>query len=122
MILLIFPELQLIPVTQKTDIYIPPAKVPEIGLQLARLARDLKIHATVYMLLTQQLEQVKIAEAKDNPVVQVLDRAVPALHKSKPKIKRSMIMAGAVSLFLGIFLAFLLEYIQRQKQQIANSE
>jgi len=99
----------------KKDIYLPPAKVPEVGLQLARLTRDLKIKNTVYMLLTQQLQQVKIAEAKDNPVVQVLDRAVPALYKSKPKIKRSMILAGAVSLFLGIFLAFFLEYIQRQR-------
>jgi len=105
----------------KKDIYLPPVKVPEVGLELARLSRDVKIQDTVYMLLTQQLEQVKIAEAKDTPVVQVLDRAVPALRKSKPKIKLQMALAGAVSLFLGIFLAFLLEYIQRQKQQIANS-
>jgi len=105
----------------KEDIYLPPAKIPEIGLQLARLTRDLKIQDTVYILLTQQLEQVKIAEAKDTPVVQVLDHAVPALRKSKPKIKLNMALAGAVSVFFGIFLAFLLDYIQRQKQQIANS-
>jgi len=104
----------------KKDIYLPPAKFPVVGLELARLTRDLKIQDTVYILLTQQLEQVKIAEAKDTPVVQVLDRAVPAIHKSKPKIKLNMALAGAVSLFLGIFLVFLLEYIQRQKQQIAN--
>jgi len=105
----------------KKDIYLPPAKFPEIGLELTRLTRDLKVQDTVYMLLTQQLEQVKIAEAKDTPVVQVLDRAVPALRKSKPKIKQKMILAGAVSLFCGIFLAFFLEYIQRQREQTANS-
>jgi len=99
----------------KEDIYLPPAKIPEISLELARLARDLKVQDTVYMLLTQQLEQVKIAEAKDTPIVRILDRAVPAIYKSKPKIKRSMSIAGAASLFLGIFLAFLLEYIQRQR-------
>jgi len=106
----------------KQDIYLPPAKFPEISLELTRLTRDLKVQDTVYMLLTQQLEQVKIAEAKDTPVVQVLDRAVPALGKSKPKIKLQMALAGTVSLFFGVFFAFLLEYIQRQKQQIANSE
>jgi len=105
----------------KEEIYLPPVKFPEIGLELARLARDLKIHATVYMLLTQQLEQVKIAEAKDTPVVQILDRAVPARTRSRPKIKHNMALA-AVSLFFGIFLAFFLEYIQRQKQQMVNSE
>jgi len=99
----------------RKDIYLPPAKFPEIGLEFARLIRDLKVQDTVYMLLTQQLEQVKIAEAKDTPVVQVLDHAVPALRKSKPKIKLQMALAGAVSLFLGIFLAFFLEYIQRQR-------
>ncbi len=93
----------------------PAAKVPMIGLELARLARDLKVQDTVYMLLTQQLEQVKIAEARDTPGVQVLDHAFPALRKSKPKIKLQMALAGAVSLFLGIFLAFFLEYIQRQR-------
>jgi len=104
------------------EIYLSTAKVPRIALELTRLARDVKVQETVFTLLIQQLEQVKIAEAKDTPVVQFLDRAVPALQKSKPKIKLNMALAGAVSLFLGIFLAFLLEYIQRQKQQIANSQ
>jgi len=108
------------------EIFLSTAKVPKIGLELTRLARGVKIQETVYTLLTQQLEQVKIAEAKDMPVVQVLDRAVPALRKSKPKIKLQMALAGAVSLFLGIFLAFLLEYIQRQRAaeqpSIVNSQ
>jgi len=106
----------------KADIYLPPAQFPKVGLALARLTRDLKVQEEVYMLLTQQLEQSEIAEAKDTPVVQVLDRAVPALRKSKPKIKLQMVLAGAVSLFFGIFLAFFLEYIQRQKQQMASSQ
>jgi len=104
------------------EIYLPAVKVPQIGLALTRLTRDLKVQETVYTLLTQQLEQAKIAEAQDAPVVQVLDRAIPALHKSKPKIRSSMALAGAVSLFLGIFLAFLLEYIERQRQQMANGK
>ncbi len=104
------------------EIYLSAAKFPRIGLDLLRLTRDLKVQETVYTFLTQQLEQVKIAEAQDIPVVRVLDRAVPAIRKSKPKIKLNMALAGAVSLFLGIFLVFFLEYIQRQKQQIANSQ
>lgn len=104
------------------EIYVPTAKMPKLGLELARLTRDLKVQDTVHSLLTQQLEQTKIAEAQDTPVVQVLDRAVPAIYKSKPSIRLNMALAGAVSLFLGIFLAFFLEYIERQKQQMANSK
>jgi uncharacterized protein involved in exopolysaccharide biosynthesis len=94
---------------------LPGAQVPKVGMELARLSREQKIQEAVYTLLTQQLEQVKISEAQDLPVVQVLDRAVPTVYKSKPKIKLNMALAGAVSLFLGIFLAFFLEYIERQR-------
>jgi len=97
------------------EIYVPTAKMPKLGLELARLTRDLKVQETVYTLLTQQFEQAKIAEAQDSPVVQVLDRAVPAIYKSKPKIKLNMALAGAVSLFVGIVLTFFLEYMQRQR-------
>ena len=101
---------------------LPGAQVPKVGLEQGRLMRDLKVQESVYVLLTQQLEQAKIGEAQDTPVVQVLDRAIPAIRKSKPKIKLNMAMAGAVSLFLGIFLAFFLEYIQRQRSlERANS-
>lgn len=96
---------------------LPGAQVPKIGMELGRLTRDLKVQEAVYTLLTQQLEQAKIAEAQDVPVVQVLDRAVPALRKSKPIIRLNMALAGAVSLFVGIFLAFFLEYVPRYIQR-----
>ncbi|MBI2989164.1 MAG: hypothetical protein HYY45_20575 [Deltaproteobacteria bacterium] len=101
---------------------LPGARVPQVGLELGRLTRDLRVQEAVYTILTQQLEQAKIGEAQDMPVVQVLDRAVPAVYKSRPKTMLNMALAGVVSLFLGIFIAFFLEYIERQKQQMANSK
>jgi uncharacterized protein involved in exopolysaccharide biosynthesis len=101
---------------------LPTAQVPKVGIEMVRLMRDLKVQEAVYTFLTQQLEQAKIGEAQDMPVVQVLDRAVPPVHKSKPKTLLNMALAGAVSLFLGILVAFLLQYIQCQKQQMANRE
>ena len=50
------------------DFTVPFPKVPEVGLELARLTRDVKVQETLVSLLTQQLEQAKIAEAKDMPV------------------------------------------------------
>ena len=100
----------------RNEIHIPFAQVPELGIELARLMRDVKVQETVYTLLTQQLEQAKIAEARDMPTVQALDTAVPADRKSKPKIKLNMAVAGITSLFAGIFLAFFLEYLTGVKQ------
>lgn len=99
---------------------LPGVQVPKVQLEFARLARDLKVQEAVYTILTQQLEQAKMTEAQDMPIVQVLDRAVPAIHKSKPKIKLNMALAGAVSLFLGIFLVFFVEHIQRQRLLMSN--
>jgi len=108
------------------ELHLPAVNFPKVSLEFGRLARDLKVQEVVYSLLTQQLEQAKIAEAKDMPVVQVLDRAVPASRKIKPKIALNMAMAGAVSFILPVLLAFFLEYIDRQRAaerpSIVNSQ
>lgn len=95
------------------EIMVAFARVPKVGLDLARLTREAKVQQTVFELLTQQYEQAKIAEARDSPIVQILDRAVPAEWKSKPKTTLNMALAAAISLFAGIFLAFFLEYWER---------
>jgi uncharacterized protein involved in exopolysaccharide biosynthesis len=100
----------------RNEIHIPIVQVPEVGLELARLTRDFKVQETVFSLLTQQLEQAKIAEARDMPTVRVLDQAVPAERKSKPNIKLNMAIAGIISLFIGVVLAFFLEHLAALKQ------
>lgn len=96
----------------RREIYVPMARVPEIGLELVRLTREMKVGETVVNLLTQQLELAKIAEAKDLPVVQILDRAVPAERHSWPKLRLNLAIAIAVSLMLSVFLAFFVDYIR----------
>lgn len=105
------------PGQRRQEFYVPTAKVPELGIELARLTRDVKVQETVFTVLTQQYEQAKIAEARDTPTVQLLDKAVPAERKSKPKTRQNMAIAGALSLFVGIFLAFFLEYLERIRRQ-----
>lgn len=52
-------------------------------LPSGRLTRDVKVQETRVTLLTRQVEQARLAEARDMPVVQVLDRAVPAERHSR---------------------------------------
>jgi len=89
--------------------------VPKLALDYGRLLRELKVQETLYALLTSQLEQAKLAEARDTPTVQVLDQAIPAERKSKPRILLNTIIAGVLALFVGIFLAFFLEYLDRMR-------
>ena len=53
-----------------------------------------------------------------NVTIQVVDRAIPAGRKSRPKIGLNMILAGVTSIFIGVFIAFFLEYLSKQKKQI----
>jgi tyrosine-protein kinase Etk/Wzc len=95
--------------------------VPALALEYGRLMRELKVQETLYTLLTSQYEQAKLAEARDTPTVQVLDPAVPAEKKSKPSIRLNVMIAGVLGLFLGIFLAFLLNYLERVRSQVVSS-
>jgi uncharacterized protein involved in exopolysaccharide biosynthesis len=89
---------------------VPFARVPELGLELVKLAREVKIQEVLVTLLTQQLEQARIAEARDTPVVQVLDRAVAAERPSRPRAGRNAAIAGVVTLVLSLSLAVALEH------------
>jgi len=94
----------------RRDFTVPFAKVPELGLELVRLTREVKVQETLVTLLTQQVEQVRIAEAKDFPVAQVLDKAVAAERHSKPKMGVSLAVAAITGMIGGGLIAFVAEY------------
>ena len=93
--------------------------VPTLALEYGRLARDLKVQETLYALLISQYEQAKLTEARDTPTVQVLDPAIPAERKSRPKIFLNVLIAGILSLFIGIFWAFVREAMDRRKAEFS---
>jgi uncharacterized protein involved in exopolysaccharide biosynthesis len=89
------------------DPAIPAAQVPQVGLEYMRALRDLKYHETLFELLSKQYEVARIDEAKDAPIIQVLDPAVPPERKSWPP-RALFIIGGALgSGFFGCLLAFL---------------
>jgi len=91
------------------------SEAPTVGLEHARRKRDALIQQKVFELLTQQYELAKIEEAKDDITFQVIDRAIAPEKRLKPKRTMMVAIAGVVSLFLGIFLVFFLEYLEKQK-------
>ncbi len=99
---------------------IPVSEAPNVGLELARLTRELKIQSTVFELLTQQYEQAKIQEKKDTPTIQVLDPPRPPEKKSGPRRVIMALMAGFLSIALTSVIAFISEFVERHKN--AGSE
>jgi len=89
---------------------------PALGLQYIRLKRESLIQEKVFELLTQQYEMARIEEAKEDITFQVIDRAIPSEKRIKPKRRQMVMLAGAVSLFAGVFLVFFLEYAANLKE------
>jgi tyrosine-protein kinase Etk/Wzc len=92
-------------------------EAPTVGLGYARLKRDALIQEKVFELLTQQCELARIEEAKDDITFQVIDPAIPPEKRIKPKRTLNVMLAGMASLFLGVFLVFFLEYIEKEKSR-----
>ena len=94
-------------------------EAPTLARDLLRLTRQVKVEEAVYGMLIGMLEQVKIAEVRDLPTIQVLDSAVPPERKSRPKNLFNLLVAGAVSLVLGVLLVFFFNYLETLKAQEA---
>ena len=68
------------------------------GLKNISLLRELKYQQTLYETLAKQYEVARLDEAKDPPMIQVLDPAVEPERKAKPR--RAMIVALSTALAL----------------------
>jgi len=92
------------------------AKVPELALEYVRKEREVKYHEVLFGLIAKQYESARLDEAREAPVLQVVDRAVVPDRKSGPP--RTLIMlatcllgalAGAVWIIGKDFLDKLLQ-------------
>jgi len=103
-------QLQTLEVGSPNDNLFPVfSEVPDLGVQLARLIRDVEIQNTLFTFLTQQYEEAKIQESRDNPTLQVLDQAIPPERKYKPQRARIVIISFAISFILSLYLVYFIE-------------
>jgi uncharacterized protein involved in exopolysaccharide biosynthesis len=91
--------------------------VPALALEYGRLMREMKVQETVFTLLTGQYEQAKMAEARDNPTVQVLDPGVPADRKSRPRVLLNSLVAGMAAFVFGTIFSFIRETIAKYRRE-----
>ena len=88
------------------DPMIPTSRVPAAGLEYLRALRDLKYNETLFELLAKQYEAARIDEAKEAPVIQVVDAAVPPERKSWPRRTLMISLGTFLSGILACLIAF----------------
>lgn len=74
------------------------------GMENLRLLRDMKYYEIIFELLARQYEHAEIDEAKDDAVIQVMDKAIEPGRKSKPKRSLIVILTALVVGFLACYL------------------
>jgi len=78
---------------------------------------DPTIQQKLYSLIANQVETITMAKVNENFAFKVIDPPRVPDQKYKPKRKLIVIVSFVTSLFLCIFLAFFLEYINNIKQK-----
>ena len=95
---------------QGTRLFIPFSDVPDLGMQYARLYREVFIQNKLHETLFQLYEQAKIQEASDTPTVQILDTARTPVRKTKPKRMIMVLVAGILSIIITALYILSVEY------------
>jgi uncharacterized protein involved in exopolysaccharide biosynthesis len=84
-------------------------------LTQSRLEREYNTAKGVYSVLSQKNEEVKIAVATESGLVKIASLAYEPKSPIKPNKKLNILIAGVLGLFVGIFVAFFLEFWQKGK-------
>lgn len=87
-------------------LYPPLRQLPRLGVMYVDLYRRVRVQEQVFELLTQQDEMARIAEARDIPVVSVID--VPGIAEKKSFPPRLLVALLIALLALGCAAAVLL--------------
>lgn len=82
------------------DYLVAFSNVPELGMELSKLLRTVKIKNEVYLLLQQQYYKERIQENRDVPTIDVLDEAIPPEKKASPRIIYSTTLSSLFILLL----------------------
>ena len=98
------------------EVMVPSGQVPGIGLAYIRALREVKYQEAMFELLARQFELAKVDEAREGPLLQQMDVAIPPERRSKPARKQMVLIGGMAGLGLGILLGLVLYHLRKGRQ------
>jgi len=99
------------------NLLIPFKKAPGLGYKYFKIYRDLEIQYKILEFVQPMYEEAKVEEVRNTPSVLVLDYAIPAERKAKPKGSIYLVISFIGSTFIGLLIVFTLEGINKIKLQ-----
>lgn len=98
------------------DVILSTDRMPSIGTAYIRKLREFKYNEALYEILLKQYELARLDEAKDAPIIQVIEKAIPPEKRIKPKRSQMVMIAMVAGFFISVFAAFLMEYVGRSSE------
>lgn len=86
---------------------------PDLEAERDRLKRNVTVQEEVFITLKKQLELAKIEEQEKRPSIEIINQAIPPRSRSWPAIRKSVTIAGFLSLFLFCGLAIALDLVRK---------
>ncbi|HHU62505.1 MAG TPA: hypothetical protein GXZ55_11215 [Natronincola sp.] len=96
--------------------------LPQKELQLVRLMRDSKVLEELYVMLRTKVEETRITEAMQTADVHVIDTALLPELPVKPRVKLNIAISIVLGAFLGVGLAFLIEFMDNTVKTKEDAE
>ena len=89
----------------------PVGKLPEAAIDYVRARRELKLQETLLEGMVRQYELAKLDEAKDGPLLQQIDKAVPPDYKAKPSRGLIVLATTLIALLVAVVAVVLRRHI-----------
>lgn len=83
---------------------------PELTLRRSRLEREISLRQQIYESLSQSLEQARIDEVRDTPVITIIDRPAAAIHADSRGLSSRLLIGLILGALGGTLLAFGMDY------------
>ncbi len=101
--------------SKNVNLLIPFKKAPELAYKYLKIYRDLEIQYKILEFIQPMYEQAKVEEVRNTPSVLILDKAVPADRKSKPRGTIFAMVSFVSSTIIGYFIIFVMVLFQKIK-------
>ena len=99
-----------------SDLFSSIGQVPELGVEYQKLMRTLRFATAKYEIMLRQYENARLGETNDLSTIMIIDPAKAPDYKYKPQRARIVLIGLMGGFFLGIFIAFLSNYINWLKK------
>lgn len=95
-------------------------RVPAKALEYVRKFREVKYHEALLQLMLKQYEIARMDEGRDASLIQVLDPAIPAERRSRPKRTLIVLSVAFLAFLLAIVGVYVREAVARAKEDPQN--